>query len=205
MEQHEINVYNMNKASPSHRAEKITTIVGLSGSLRRGSLNTALLHAAAQLMPDDAKLEVKTIHGIPLYNADEEQAGGIPPVVSELKENIAASKGLLLVTPEYNNSIPGAFKNAIDWLSRPSDDIERIFGGRPVAIIGATTGGFGTVLGQDAWLPVLRALKTKPWFGGRLVVPYATKAFDESGRITDEMIKARLQGFLKGFVKFANE
>ena len=77
-----------------------------------------------------------------------------------------AADGLLLVTPEYNNSIPGVFKNAIDWLSRPSADIPRVFGGRKVAVIGASPGGFGTLLSQTAWLPVLKTLGTNPWFGG---------------------------------------
>jgi len=78
--------------------------------------------------------------------------------VTDLKEAIAASDGLLLATPEYNNSIPGVFKNAIDWLSRPPADIKRVFGGKPLAILGASPGGFGTVLSQSAWLPVLRYL-----------------------------------------------
>ena len=90
----------------------MTTIIGLSGSLRQKSYNTALLRAAAALMPAGATLDVRTIHGIPLYNADDEAAAGVPPPVRELKAAIAAADGLLLATPEYNNSIPGAFKNA---------------------------------------------------------------------------------------------
>ncbi len=178
------------------------TIIGVSGSLRRGSLNTALLHAAAELMPGGAELQVRTIHGIPLYNADEEVSNGIPKAVAELKDSIAASSGLLLATPEYNNSMPGVFKNAIDWLSRPSEDADRVFGGRPVALMGASPGGFGTILSQNAWLPVLRTLEMKPWFGGRLQVSRAHQAFDASGKLTDESVKARLRDFLEGFVKF---
>jgi chromate reductase len=82
----------------------------------------------------------------------------------------AAANGLLLVTPEYNNAMPGVFKNAIDWLSRPPQDIPRVFGGRPVALMGATPGGLGTVLAQTAWLPVVRALGMQPWFGTPLSV-----------------------------------
>ena len=83
----------------------------------------------------------------------------MPPAVERLKNRIAQADGLLIVTPEYNNSVPGVLKNAIDWLSRPGDDIARVFRGRPVAIMGATTGVGGTGLSQAAWLPVLRLLR----------------------------------------------
>src|SRR4029077_8313313 len=154
----------------------MTKIVGISGSLRQGSFNSALLRAAKELMPDGAELAIETIQGIPLYNGDDETASGIPPVVARLKDVIAGADGLLLATPEYNNSIPGVFKNAIDWLSRPAADIGRVFGGRPVAVIGASPGGLGTILSQAAWLPVLRTLGTEPWFGGRLLVSHARAA-----------------------------
>jgi len=185
--------------------EKMTTIIGLSGSLRKGSYNTALLHAAEKLMPEGAMLNVKTIHGIQLYNGDDEEAHGIPPPVQELKAAIAAADGLLLATPEYNNSIPGVFKNAIDWLSRPSADIPKVFGGKPVALIGASPGPYGTVLSQNAWLATLRTLGTKPWFGGRLLVANADEAFDPNGQLTDAVLKERLRKFLAGFVRFAAE
>ena len=138
----------------------VTKLIGISGSLRRGSFNTALLRAAAEFVPDGAELTVETIHGIPLYDADVETADGIPERVAALKEAIVAADGMLLATPEYNNSMPGTFKNAIDWLSRPPADIGRVFGGKPVAVLGASPGGFGTVLSQNAWLPVLRTLGT---------------------------------------------
>jgi NAD(P)H-dependent FMN reductase len=126
----------------------MTRIIGISGSLREGSFNAALLRAAAEVAPEGCTLDIATIKGIPLYNADVEESEGIPPGVSELKDRIADSDGLLMVTPEYNNSIPGVFKNAIDWLSRPPDDIPKVFGNRPVGLIGATPGLFGTVLSQ---------------------------------------------------------
>lgn len=180
----------------------MTTIIGLSGSLRQGSYNTLLLQVAAGLMPEGATLVVKTIHGIPLYNEDDEEAGGIPDVVRELKTSIAEADGLLLSTPEYNNSIPGVFKNAIDWLSRPSADIPRVFGGKPVAIVGASPGALGTVLSQSAWLPPLRALGVRPWTGGRLLVPHAHQVFDTAGQITNTEIREQLRRFLLGFVRF---
>jgi chromate reductase, NAD(P)H dehydrogenase (quinone) len=174
----------------------------MSGSLRRGSLNAALLRAASELMPPGSELKIESIEGIPLYNADVESAEGIPQRVAEIKKAIAASDGLLLATPEYNNSIPGVFKNAVDWLSRPSSDIKAVFGGKPVAVMGASPGGFGTVLSQNAWLPVLRTLGTNPWFGGRMMVSRAESVFDESGKMKDETIRKQLQQFLNGFVGF---
>jgi chromate reductase len=96
----------------------MTTIVGLSGSPRRGSYNTALLRAAAGLVPAGVTLELRTLHGIPLYDGDAEATGGIPDAVAALKDAIAAADGLLVATPEYNNGMPGVLKNAIDWLSR---------------------------------------------------------------------------------------
>ncbi|MDT0576962.1 NADPH-dependent FMN reductase [Croceicoccus sp. F390] len=182
----------------------MTRILALSGSLRKGSYNTALLRAAQGLMPDGAELIEGSIAGIPLYNGDEEEEHGLPETVVELKEQIAAANGLLLVTPEYNNSIPGVFKNAIDWTTRPSSDIGRVYGGRPVALMGATLGGFGTLLSQDAWLSVLRTLGTRPWFEGRLHVARAHKVFDDSGAMTDEDMKKRLKDFMAGFVSFAD-
>jgi chromate reductase, NAD(P)H dehydrogenase (quinone) len=186
------------------KGETVTHIVGIAGSLRRASYNLNLLRAAASLMPDGATLDVRTIAGIPLYNADEE-AGGLPPAVVALKDAIAGADGLVLATPEYNNGIPGAFKNAIDWASRPASDLPRVFGGKPVAVMGATPGGFGTVLAQDAWLGVLRLLGTRPWFGGRLAVAYAGKLFDADGQLTDADTRERLRTFMGGFVQSVRE
>ncbi len=180
----------------------MTRIIGVSGSLRRGSFNTALLRAAVGLMPEGSELVASTIHGIPLYNEDVEDADGIPKAVSELKEKIATADGLLLVTPEYNNSIPGVFKNAIDWLTRPPDDIERVFGRRPVAVIGASPGNFGTILSQNAWLAVLRTLGTNPWFEGRLLVSRAESVFDSDGKLVDESVQRKLRQFMQSFVEF---
>ena len=177
-------------------------LVGLSGSLRKGSFNTGLLKAASKLLPEGDTIAVHTIHGIPLYDGDAEAATGIPAAVTKLKEAIAAADGLVIATPEYNNSIPGVLKNAIDWLTRPGTDIPRVFGGKPVALVGATPGGFGTILSQNEWLPILRYLGTKPWFSGRLLVSRAHTLFDESGELTDEKTRQQIQEFMAGFLTF---
>jgi len=141
------------------------TIVGMSGSLRKHSINAGLLRAAAEAVPEGCTLAIGSIKGIPLYNMDVEEAEGIPQVVTDLKDRIAAADGLLMVTPENNNSIPGVFKNALDWISRPPADRPRVFGNLPVGIMGATPGNFGTAFSQYAWLPILRVLGTQVWSG----------------------------------------
>jgi chromate reductase len=180
----------------------MTTLIGLSGSLREASFNSALLRNAAGLMPKDAELLVESIRGIPLYDGDVEAEAGIPEKVAALKDAIAAADGLLLVTPEYNNSIPGVFKNAVDWLSRPPADIKRVFGGKPVAVIGASQGGFGTILSQNAWLPVLHTLGALLWSERRLLVSRARTVFGEDGTLSDQKTEEQLRGFLEGFVAF---
>lgn len=177
-------------------------IVGISGSLRQQSYNTALLRAAQAVLGAEAELELVTLHGIPLYDGDVEERHGIPQAVSELKARIIASDGLLLATPEYNNGIPGVLKNAIDWLSRPPSDIPQVFGNRPVAVIGATPGGFGTMLAQHDWLSVLRHLGARQWSGGRLMVSRAHKVFDDSGALVDEAVHKQLGEYMQGFVRF---
>ena len=177
----------------------MTKLLGISGSLRAGSFNTALLRAAAELLPEGVTLEVATLHGIPLYDGDAEAADGIPAAVQALKAKLRAADGVLLATPEYNNGIPGVFKNAIDWLSRPPAEIPAVFGDRPVALVGASAGGFGTILAQDAWLPVLRTLGSRFWAGGRLLVSRAGQAFDADGRLVDERTRAQLAQFLAAY------
>ena len=176
------------------------TIVGFAGSLRQGSYNAALLRAAAAMMPSGSELREASIREFPLYNGDDETAHGIPAAVAALKDAIAAADGLLLATPEYNNSIPGVAKNAIDWLSRPVADIGRVFGGKPVAIIGASPSGFGTILSQNAWLPVFRTLGAELWAGGRMLVSRAGNVFDANGKIVDTKVDDALRKFLERFV-----
>lgn len=176
----------------------MTRILGISGSLRKGSFNTALLRTAVTLAPDGVELDARTIHGVPLYDADVER-DGVPEAVTALREGLAAADGLLLVTPEYNNSMPGVFKNAIDWMS--SGPGGALFRGKPVALIGASPGPFGTTQSQTNWLPVIRTLGMSPWFEGRLMVSRAREAFDESGTLTDARIREKLAGIVAGFAE----
>jgi NAD(P)H-dependent FMN reductase len=180
----------------------MATVIGISGSLRRGSYNAALLRSAVELAPPGLSIEVASIRDVPLYDGDVEEERGVPDPVRTLKDKVAAADGLLLITPEYNNSIPGVMKNVIDWMSRPPADIPRVFGGKPVALMGATRGPGGTILSQATWLPVLRTLTTLPWFGPRVYVPQAAKVFDSEGRLTDESVRANVAKFLVGFSEF---
>lgn len=178
------------------------TIIAISGSLRTGSFNTALARTVIELAPEGATIELASIREIPLYDGDIE-AKGMPPAVVELKDRIAAAAGILLVTPEYNNSVPGVLKNTVDWLSRPASDIGRVFGGIPFGIIGATPGPGGTRLSQTAWLPIVRQLGAIPFFGKSVYVASAKDVFDDAGTLKDEKIRKVLTGYVEGFVAFA--
>lgn len=176
-------------------------ILGISGSLRKASFNTGLMKAAAAGAPEGVEFETATLHGIPLYDGDIEASDGIPEAVTALKREIMAADGVILFTPEYNNSIPGVFKNAIDWLSRPSADIAKVFRGRHFALAGTSPGNFGTILSQNAWLPVMRTLGAELWSGKRLMLPRAETLFDQDGRLTDAEAADRLRAFVKAFAE----
>jgi NAD(P)H-dependent FMN reductase len=180
----------------------MTTILAIAGSVRAKSFNAMLLATAVELAPAGITVETASIKDIPLYDGDAEATSGIPPAVQALKERIVQASGVLLVTPEYNNSLPGVFKNAIDWTSRPASDIARVWGGRPTGVIGATPGRGGTGLAQAAWLPVLRTLGTLPFFGGRLQVSEAAKVFDGTGRMVDPAVRGLVEKYMAGFAAF---
>ena len=175
----------------------MTTILGLSGSLRRASINTGLLRAARDVAPQGVTVQIGDISGVPLYNGDEEAAHGTPPAVADLNRQLAGADGLLLATPEYNNGIPGVFKNVIDWMSRGEG--LRLFADKPVAVMGASPGGFGTTQAQTHWWPVLRTLRTQPWWEGRLMVSRAGGLFDAEGTLTDDKTRGQLAEFVAGF------
>ena len=174
-------------------------ILGISGSLRKRSYNSALLRAAQELFPEE--IDIRDIRAIPMYSGDLEDAG-VPESVLVLQKQLTDAAGLLLLSPEYNNSMPGVLKNTIDWLSRPSAAVKNVFRDKPIAIIGASPGGFGTVLAQSAWLPVFRSLGARQWSGGRLMVSSASRVFDQNGVLVDESVRQRLEQFIQGFLKF---
>lgn len=178
-------------------------ILGLSGSLRQNSYNTALLKAAQSLMPEGYELVIKTMHDIPLYDGDLEDNEGIPATVLTLGEAISYADGLIICTPEYNGSMPGPLKNCIDWLSRIDEENMTVFDGKPTALMGATPGRLGTNLSQAAWTIVFRSLGVLPWNGGRMMVSEAHKLLNDSHQISDERTLASLKKFLAGFVSFA--
>lgn len=180
----------------------MTNLVALSGSTRRGSLNTALAHACAELAPASVAVEALTPAGIPLYDGDLEAEAGVPEAVERLKSRIVEAHGVILVTPEYNQGVPGVLKNAVDWLSRPPGDIGRVFRGRAFALCGASAGAMGSRTAQYAWLPTLRALGVNLWNGGSLYVPSAADLFDDDGRLADERMRERVQAFVGGFAEF---
>ena len=134
------------------------SILGLSGSLRKDSYNTALLRAAQGLMPAGASLTIADLAPVPLYNGDIEANSGIPAAVEELRAKIRAADAVLIATPEYNGSFSAALKNALDWASRPPHPA---FAGKPVAILGASMGAFGTVRAQAHLRDVLTMLDAR--------------------------------------------
>jgi len=167
-------------------------VLGISGSLRKGSYNTALLAAAFELLQEGMTLEKFDLSSIPPYNEDV-RALGYPKPVQELRDRIAASDALLIATPEYNYSIPGVLKNAIDWASRPPDPP---LNGKPVAIMGASTGNFGTVRAQMHLRQVCVYCNMFPVNRPEVLVMRAREKFDASGRLADEDARGFLRDLL---------
>ncbi|MGO8917674.1 MAG: NADPH-dependent FMN reductase [Stellaceae bacterium] len=161
---------------------RVVTTLGISGSLRKGSFNTAALRAAAELVPDGMALEIADIGDIPLYNDDVRQLG-FPPAVQKLRAQIAAADALLFATPEYNYSISGVLKNAIDWASRPPDPPVI---GKPVGIMGATGGMWGTTRAQYHLRQCFVFLNMFPVNKPEVLIARAPSKFDAAGKLTDQ-------------------
>ena len=167
-------------------------LVGISGSLRKGSFNTMLLKAASQVLPFNVSMEIISIEDIPLYNADLDlpAAKQRPEAVEHFRKMLTDADGILISSPEYNYSIPGGLKNAIDWASRGEDSpLLR----KPVAVIGATTGLWGTIRMQLAFHNVFLFLDMKPVYKPEVLVAQAEKKFDKNGNLIDEMAKKLLK------------
>jgi len=170
-----------------------TRVLAVSGSLRRASYNTAALRAAAELAPEDVSIEVVALHGIPNFDADLE-AVGFPPEVVALREGIAAADALLIATPEYNWSIPGVLKNALDWASRGGESSP--LRGKTAAILGAG-GRFGTVRAQAHLREILR--HNHVWVVGlpEVMIDQAETRFDAAGALTDERFRRQIRRLLE--------
>jgi chromate reductase, NAD(P)H dehydrogenase (quinone) len=166
------------------------TILGVSGSLRRDSWNTKLLQAGAELLPPGFKLEIyEGLKAIPPYDEDDDREPA-PAAAADFRAAIAGAEGLLFATPEYNSSVPGQLKNAIDWASRPlaTNPIRN----KPVAVVGASTGAFGAVWSQAELRKVLAATGAR-LVDGEVALGHAPTRFDEDGRLADNQIREELQ------------
>ncbi|MEQ1573677.1 MAG: NADPH-dependent FMN reductase [Vicinamibacterales bacterium] len=165
------------------------TFLGISGSLRRDSFNTRLLRAAQELAPDGVTINILDISDVPLYNEDI-RVSGYPPAVIAMREAIRAADALLIATPEYNYSVPGVLKNAIDWGSRPPD---QPFAGKPLGIMGASGGLSGTMRAQYHLRQIAVFVDLIPLNKPEVMVRSGGDKFDASGRLTDEDTRAHVK------------
>ena len=179
-------------------------VLAISGSLRRGSHNTALLRAAAELLPPPAELQIfGGLKAVPPYDEDEDDdVHGGPNGAAELRRAIVAADAILIATPEYNSSIPGQLKNALDWASRPFP--ANALQGKPVAVVGASTGMFGAVWSQAETRKVLGAIGARV-IDKDLPVPHADEAFTEHGRLADPELRERYAEILDELVALADQ
>jgi len=176
--------------------DKKVHIFGFAGSLRKQSYNRSLLSAATEMVPDNATLEVFDLEGIPPFNQDLEQQP--PEKVKEFKAKIRAANAILIVTPEYNYSIPGVLKNAIDWASRPYGD--NAFDGKPVAVMGASPGMTGTARAQYHLRQTFVFLNMCPLNRPEVMVSSANEKIDENGKVKDEKTRKKIRELLEGLV-----
>jgi len=170
-------------------------VVGFAGSLRKGSFNKALLRLAAREAPEGINVLIHDLADIPLYNMDLEQ-DVFPQAVTDFKEAIKAAAGILIVTPEYNRGVPGVLKNALDWATRPGTDNALL--GKPVGVMGATTGFLGTRFAQRDLLPFFQAFQMQPYLGATIAVSRVEDKTD-AGEIADlntvELVRRYMTGF----------
>ena len=177
------------------------SILGFAGSLRRGSYNKALLRAALEMILSDAELKVFDLEGIPLFNQDLE--GNPPQIVKDFKAQIKAADAILIVTPEYNYSIPGVLKNAIDSASRPYGD--NAFAGKPVAIMGASVGTLGTARAQYHLRQSCVFLDMYPVNRPEIMIPFAQDKVDQNGRLTDPKTREKIRELLEALMAWTRK
>jgi chromate reductase len=168
-------------------------ILGIAGSLREGSYNRGLLRAARELLPQDVDFVEFDIRSLPFYDGDVEAAGDPEPVVA-LKDSIREADALLIATPEYNRGVPGGLKNAVDWASRPP--LGSPLAGKPVALMGASTGRGGTALAQQQLREALEFPRAVVLDEPQVFVPEAYMHFDERGELADDSIRAEIAELL---------
>ena len=183
------------------RIDQNLCILGINGSLRRESFNRKLLKAVVELLPEGVTIEVFELHDIPLYNGDVE-AEGLPEAVVAFREKIRGADAILIATPEYNYSVAGVLKNAIDWASRPPDPP---FNGKPVAIMGASPGAYGTVRAQGHLRQVLQCLNTRTMPRPEFMLSSAQEKLNASGNLTDEKTRKLLSAFLSAFIEWIKQ
>jgi len=173
------------------------SILGFAGSLRKGSFNRAILRAAKDLLPENATLEIFDLDGIPVFNADHEDKP--TQKVRDFKAKIKAADAILIATPEYNYSIPGVLKNALDTASRPYGD--NVLAGKPVAIMGASPGMLGTARAQYHLRQSFVFLDVHTLNHPEVMVAHANEKIDEHGRLTDDYTREKIADLIKNLVK----
>jgi chromate reductase len=175
---------------------KLIRILGIAGSLRRESYNRSALRAATEVAPEGATLDIFELDGIPAFNQDDEQ--NPPAKVVELKRRIREAHAILIVTPEYNYSVPGVLKNAIDWASRPYGD--NAWNGKPAAIMGASIGTIGTARAQYHLRQMMVFLNMFPVNQPEVMIANAAERFDAQGNLTDETTKEFIRALLQSLI-----
>lgn len=171
-------------------------ILGFAGSLRRGSFNQALLRTAAELLPEEAQIEIFDLEGIPPFNDD--LSASIPSKVTDFKVRIKAADAILIATPEYNHSIPGVLKNALDWASRPPND--NSFKDKPAAIMSASTGMIGGARAQIDLRHTFVFLEMHAVNRPEVYITFADQKFDQNGRLTDEKARGLVKDLLRALI-----
>ena len=173
-------------------------ILGLAGSLRRASYNRGALRAAQKLVPENASIEIFELDDIPPFNQDLEKS--LPSAVADLKEKVRSADAILFVTPEYNYSVPGVLKNAVDWASRPYGD--NAWDGKPVAIMGASVGTTGTARAQYHLRQMFVFLNMYALNRPEVMISNAAEKFGQEGNLVDEVTKDKIRELVKALLSW---